>query len=423
MQEFLDKAGLAHYTAGMKKLIGEPIAEEAIEELLEQEVEGVIIPNGDDGATYTPAVSADGTLSWTNDKGLDNPEPVNIRGPKGEDGVTPAKGVDYFTAADVAGVAAQAAGIVTPDSIGAAPMEYTRKVGNPHNLLDNSDFRNPVNQRGQASYTSTGYSIDRWRLRANNGGTLEVNGANGCVRLNAGTSGINGLYTQVATKDYADKVKSVFGKPVTLAVKIKENTLNADFSVDLKNSTSTTSDGDGIVNIGGDWCNGTGLKVMSCVMPTALTNQYLNFVIRTSSDCTSGHLDIEWAALYEGEYTAENLPEYQPKGYGVELAECQRYYLPISHGPLGNGYTTNAGGVAYINIPTPCTMRITPSLECSTKDFTVRVGGNDYVASSISIGQRGNNCVYIMLESSSLPAKQAASVVKLTEGIALSADL
>ena len=33
-----------------------------------------------------------------------------------------------------------------------------------------------------------------------------------------------------------------------------------------------------------------------------------------------------WAALYEGEYTAETLPEYQPKGYGAELAECQRYF-------------------------------------------------------------------------------------------------
>ncbi|MBQ6430847.1 MAG: hypothetical protein IJJ99_03095 [Oscillospiraceae bacterium] len=31
-----------------------------------------------DGATFTPHVSSDGILSWTNDKGLPNPEPVNI---------------------------------------------------------------------------------------------------------------------------------------------------------------------------------------------------------------------------------------------------------------------------------------------------------------------------------------------------------
>lgn len=42
--------------------------------------------NGDPGATFTPSVSADGTLSWSNDGGLPNPEPVNIKGPPGEGG-------------------------------------------------------------------------------------------------------------------------------------------------------------------------------------------------------------------------------------------------------------------------------------------------------------------------------------------------
>ena len=63
---------------------------------------------GDDGATFTPSVSADGIISWTNDKDLPNPEPVNIKGAKGDkgekgdpgtngkDGYTPVKGVDYF---------------------------------------------------------------------------------------------------------------------------------------------------------------------------------------------------------------------------------------------------------------------------------------------------------------------------------------
>lgn len=67
---------------------------------------------GANGAVFTPSVAADGTLSWTNNGGLDNPAAVNIRGPKGEpgangadgvngaDGRTPVKGQDYFTAAD-----------------------------------------------------------------------------------------------------------------------------------------------------------------------------------------------------------------------------------------------------------------------------------------------------------------------------------
>ena len=42
--------------------------------------------DGEDGTTFTPSVSADGTLSWSNDGGLPNPDPVNIRGPAGTPG-------------------------------------------------------------------------------------------------------------------------------------------------------------------------------------------------------------------------------------------------------------------------------------------------------------------------------------------------
>lgn len=33
---------------------------------------------GEAGATFTPSISAEGVISWGNDKGLENPEPVNI---------------------------------------------------------------------------------------------------------------------------------------------------------------------------------------------------------------------------------------------------------------------------------------------------------------------------------------------------------
>ena len=55
---------------------------------------------GTPGATFTPSVSEEGVISWTNDGGLENPAPVSIKGAKGTDGKTPEKGVDYFTEAD-----------------------------------------------------------------------------------------------------------------------------------------------------------------------------------------------------------------------------------------------------------------------------------------------------------------------------------
>ena len=51
--------------------------------------------NGDfDGATFTPSVSDTGDLSWTNDKGKENPPTVNIKGEKGDPGAVKMQVVD-----------------------------------------------------------------------------------------------------------------------------------------------------------------------------------------------------------------------------------------------------------------------------------------------------------------------------------------
>lgn len=52
------------------------------------------IGKGVNGTTYTPSVSVAGEISWTNDGGKDNPEPVNIKGPKGDTGPQGASGKD-----------------------------------------------------------------------------------------------------------------------------------------------------------------------------------------------------------------------------------------------------------------------------------------------------------------------------------------
>ena len=57
---------------------------------------------GENGVTFTPSVSEDGVLSWTNNGGLTNPTSVNING------YTPQKGVDYMTEEDKAEIAEQA---------------------------------------------------------------------------------------------------------------------------------------------------------------------------------------------------------------------------------------------------------------------------------------------------------------------------
>lgn len=48
--------------------------------------QGLQGPQGEPGTTFTPSVSEAGAISWTNDGGLENPPPVNIKGPKGDIG-------------------------------------------------------------------------------------------------------------------------------------------------------------------------------------------------------------------------------------------------------------------------------------------------------------------------------------------------
>ena len=44
------------------------------------------------GVTFTPHISLDGVISWTNDGGLDNPAPVSVKGATGDKGETGATG-------------------------------------------------------------------------------------------------------------------------------------------------------------------------------------------------------------------------------------------------------------------------------------------------------------------------------------------
>lgn len=53
---------------------------------IETESDSLIGTPGIDGVTFTPSVSQEGIISWTNNGGLSNPTPINIKGEKGEKG-------------------------------------------------------------------------------------------------------------------------------------------------------------------------------------------------------------------------------------------------------------------------------------------------------------------------------------------------
>lgn len=82
-------------------------------------------PKGDTGATgergpagahYTPSVTADGDLSWSNDGGLDNPATVNIRGPQGAQGAKGDTGEGFAVLGYYASLSALQAGVSNPSA-------------------------------------------------------------------------------------------------------------------------------------------------------------------------------------------------------------------------------------------------------------------------------------------------------------------
>lgn len=244
----------------------------------------------------------------------------------------------------------------------------------PRNLLDNSDFTTPVNQRGYTSYGGAGYTIDRWNISANVS-SLAVN--DGYITATAKPSA-NGYFRQ-----YLES-KLLFGKTMTFAVKVKNgDLLIASGQYPSSNPTSETT-----VALK----TGSEINIYISAQPNQAALQ-----IRVSNGSTA---NLEWAALYEGEYTAETLPEYQPKGYAAELAECRRYFYRYESGDKGAYVPIVAGTSLIPGITFPIEMRTMPSVY----NFRVRtwttVGFTDITGNVSTRGVNSRSLKYIELTKS-----------------------
>lgn len=201
--------------------------------------------------------------------------------------------------------------------LGGKPPEYYLR---PRNLLDNSDFRNPVNQRGDNVYTAAEYSIDRWYLWSANGAanaTIE----SGRIAINLQTDSI-----------------------ATFSQRFAKGTLNAP------QYTFAYMTDDGNVHIENN--------------PIQRENDGFDFVSINATKWTG----LVWAALYEGEYTAETLPPYVPKGYAAELQACLRYAWIPSNDMIFRAGATSSGYA--VNIIYPMTMAHAPSINFEAVDGT-----------------------------------------------------
>lgn len=219
----------------------------------------------------------------------------------------------------------------------AADRVNNARHANVYNLLDNSDFRHPVNQRAQNNYAGV-YGIDRWRTW--DSGVMEL--AN------------NGLTVQNAALFQYFAVGALDNAVHTLAAM----TTDGNLMVAVMNPHHPFAYAE----------NGLGLGIDNNVHIIVLPPGYT----------------FAWAALYEGEYTAETLPPYMPKGYAAELAECMRYYQPNCTA-IGRAINTGYVAISYNFSPS---MRVAPT--CTAKSVKLNGTGDSLYSGNIHLAGDNN---------------------------------
>ena len=264
--------------------------------------------------------------------------------------------------------------------------------GQPYNLLDNSDFVHPVAQAGvNGAHGATKYAVDRWEVTT---GATVSQVADGLKIVSDKTSWTAGIQQKIEAKRFADVM--------TLAV-------HGIFPVACRLYAYI---GSGTVDFGdpgyfqGDPVERT--LVLKLTKPDGLTgDEVVNVYISPDTESTGTAAVVRWAALYEGEYTAETLPPYVPKGYAAELAECLIYYRKIkANDETFAGYATN--GVAYAFIALTQTMRIAP---------TVTGGGKFYYTLGSAQGTTTETATAHNANANRVVVKCAVAVTGICTGV------
>lgn len=219
------------------------------------------------------------------------------------------------------------------------------------NLLDNWYFGNPVNQRGQTSYTGGGYAVDRWKM--GEGVTVEV--ANGALNISYSTPGwslvepLDNILVPGVTYTLSCIYKASVN-PIRLVVAWG----NSQY---FYNETSPISD---------DWA----LAQITGTIPADTTISF-NQVVIQSLGSSAGDFSLKAVKLElgsqqtlahkeDGVLVLNEIPKL-----GDQLAACQRYQYPLcagsSYAPIGYGFAQTESQ-ARIFVPTGQKMRATPAV-------------------------------------------------------------
>lgn len=250
------------------------------------------------------------------------------------------------------------------------------------NLLDNWYFGNPVNQRGQTSYTGIGYGIDRWK--ATNANTkVTLTSLLGLTLQSISTT------AQPFLAQTIENIEQLLGKTVTLSALTREGTLfqsTGTFPATWP-TTGTFSFYCNITNVA-DIAYNVSAKTLSVRLKADINNTEGIAFKAVKLELGS----VQTLAHKEGTtWVVNEIPDHS-----MELLKCQRYFQIInspSSYDIQNGQGVAVGWAnsttsLWVNFPLSVPMRIspTPSIPDITlfklgktttdqKDITKAIGG------------------------------------------------
>lgn len=206
------------------------------------------------------------------------------------------------------------------------------------NMLDNADFRNPVNQRAESEYSvSRKYTLDRWTLYTS-GGSVHRN--SGYVTLSCA----NGAAYMIQPI----RLVGLAGRTVTLSVQLLAGSgrIGVFANPDIYSVANPTSRA----------MSGAGVHSITAVVPSDASGYLCAYI-----SCTTGEtLNIARAMLEYGDEST--LAQAAPGNYDTELLACLRYAMAIST-PSRFRMTNYSTTYLDFNIPLPASLRSAPSLE------------------------------------------------------------
>lgn len=266
------------------------------------------------------------------------------------------------------------------------------------NLLDNWYFGNPVNQRGQTSYTGNSSPIiDRWNMRGDAVSiTLEDDG----LVINCDGQSFNAI---VQAYEFP---KQLLGKKVTFSVLVTENTSKNTYIV-VGNATQRYAVGTVLSRV--DF-SGVGLFSLTVDIPTSLSNKYLTFSICAGSPSVSGarfkvvaaKLELgptqTLAHLENGSLVLNGIPEY-----GDQLRRCQRYFWRFSPAEYVAGATAFGidANTARAMVYLPEQMRTSPALNLNASEgFFLTGASGDIFNTTVSTVWTASNSVCVDFKKS-----------------------